>query len=136
VYREAKRRIADELGLDPPAQLQQLELAILREDTIAPPAPADATATVPAQLPANVYALTDRTEALAQLDKLIPDAADRTPSVVISAIARTAGTEKTLTLLGIKGSLVRRPAPASACQIRARCARGGAEVFRLWVIGW
>jgi DNA-binding SARP family transcriptional activator len=121
VYREAKRRIADELGLDPPAQLQQLELAILREDTIAPPAPADATATVPAQLPANVYALTDRvyaltdrTEALAQLDKLIPDAADRTPSVVISAIARTAGIENT--------ALAVRWAPAANDKIRTHLA--------------
>jgi DNA-binding SARP family transcriptional activator len=36
VYRDAKRRLADELGMDPPARLQRLERAILRNEAELP----------------------------------------------------------------------------------------------------
>ena len=46
-YARARERLADELGIDPGQALQQLELAILRQDpSIAPPPPTSAAAPV------------------------------------------------------------------------------------------
>ena len=53
-YARARERLADELGIDPGQALQQLELAILRQDpSIAAPAPA-ASAAVPTRRPTRV----------------------------------------------------------------------------------
>lgn len=75
VYRAYRRRLADEFGMDPGAELQQLELSILRADPAldlpgravetAPPV----AAPVPAQLPPDVPGLAGREDYLAELDK-------------------------------------------------------------------
>ncbi|GAB3007212.1 AfsR/SARP family transcriptional regulator [Saccharothrix stipae] len=99
-YRRAKRHLADELGLDPPAELRDLEAAILRDDPVpaAPrPAPglpateAPPTRTVPRTLPYDVPDFTGRP---AELERLVAlGAAART--VVISTVEGMAGVGKT-----------------------------------------
>jgi DNA-binding SARP family transcriptional activator/tetratricopeptide (TPR) repeat protein len=99
VYDRLRRKLADELGLDPSRALRDLELAVLRQDP-ALDAPASAgppvdVRPVPAQLPANVHAFTGRTQELSDLDRLLTGAAPQAPAAVISAIAGTAGVGKT-----------------------------------------
>jgi DNA-binding SARP family transcriptional activator len=107
VYQRMRRRLADELGVDPGGPLKQLHQRILRADpTLTPTATATATATaggpsapeegrVPRQLPAPVRHFTGRTAELAALDALLVEATAAGAPVVISAIAGTAGTGKT-----------------------------------------
>ena len=109
-YQEARRILAEELGLEPDARLRRLEAAILSGSPIqvaapadgarvvpAPadgarvvPAPADGARVVPAQLPARSATFTGRSGELAQLDAF---AAPGRP--VVAAIAGTAGMGKT-----------------------------------------
>ncbi|MET8850773.1 BTAD domain-containing putative transcriptional regulator [Amycolatopsis sp. NPDC004625] len=98
VYRRTRDRLADDLALAPGAELQQLHLEILRDDSVPvpPPAPAPRSAARPdvalsRQLPAAVTGFTGR---VAQLDALT-GLLDRTDTVVISAINGTAGVGKT-----------------------------------------
>ena len=92
VYRNTKRRLADGEGLDPPPQLQQLELAILRDQ----PAPAESVERpvpshqVPRQLPTPPQSFTGRIIELADLAE-VHDAS----TVVITAIDGMAGVGKT-----------------------------------------
>ncbi|MGI5216148.1 AfsR/SARP family transcriptional regulator, partial [Plantactinospora sp. CA-290183] len=68
VYRQAKERFADEFGLDPPAELRQLETAILRDDRDPAPAADRRSGTArcrPAQLPTDVPGFTGRVGQLA-----------------------------------------------------------------------
>ncbi len=94
VYRDTKRRLAEEHGLDPPPPLQHLELAILRDQPAAPPIPVAVpprpSHDVPRQLPAPPQMFTGRSMELADLDK-IHDAS----TVVITAIDGMAGVGKT-----------------------------------------
>jgi DNA-binding SARP family transcriptional activator/tetratricopeptide (TPR) repeat protein len=95
VYRNTKRRLAEDEGLDPPPQLQQLELAILRDqpapaEPASRPTPAGPPHHVPRQLPAPPQLFTGRAVELADLDK-IHDAS----TVVITAIDGMAGIGKT-----------------------------------------
>jgi DNA-binding SARP family transcriptional activator/tetratricopeptide (TPR) repeat protein len=104
VYRQLRRTLDDELGIDPSQPLRDLEAAVLRQDlelnpstpraAVAPPA-----APVPAQLPLTVGAFAGRAAELAELDALLPDAGDgesgRPTAVVISALSGTAGIGKT-----------------------------------------
>jgi DNA-binding SARP family transcriptional activator len=119
VYATARRRLAEELGVDPGVELREVHQAILR-GTLPPPGPgaadaADAdvaaagagkgeprapTRPVPAQLPADVHAFTGRRQELAALDRLLTpgqaDGADgQSTAVVISAVSGTAGVGKT-----------------------------------------
>jgi DNA-binding SARP family transcriptional activator/tetratricopeptide (TPR) repeat protein len=79
-YQQIKRRLADEFGIDPGTELQQLQLAILRNDRdlaadpAAPPSsrlrPDDAMAPevpVPRQLPGDLSTFTGRDAELARL---------------------------------------------------------------------
>jgi DNA-binding SARP family transcriptional activator/Tfp pilus assembly protein PilF len=97
VYRQARERLSDELGLDPGADLRDLELAILRLDPAldAPAAPAGgaaeaATATgpepVPRSLPRDVAAFTGRDDCLRRLDDLLPTGG-AAPVVAITGLA-------------------------------------------------
>jgi DNA-binding SARP family transcriptional activator/tetratricopeptide (TPR) repeat protein len=103
-YDRLRTQLADELGLEPGSPLQQLHVAILRNDpAIDPPAEASAAAggsgaapAPPAQLPADVPGFTGRADHLRRLDELIPERAGRAANaVVITAIAGTAGIGKT-----------------------------------------
>jgi DNA-binding SARP family transcriptional activator len=97
VYHHARTRLADELGLDPSPALQQLHQAILRGNPLPqrqpdPTGQAARTGVRPAQLPADLPTFTGRLKYLRQLDKLL---SGPTTTVVISAIAGTAGVGKT-----------------------------------------
>jgi DNA-binding SARP family transcriptional activator len=109
-YRLVAAQLADELGLDPGAELRQAHLAVLRgaaagsAPAAAPePGPAVPRRSLPEQLPADVYGFTGRDPELAALDALLADAeaADdgTTPAVltamVISAISGSPGVGKT-----------------------------------------
>ncbi|ONI81361.1 hypothetical protein ALI144C_21915 [Actinosynnema sp. ALI-1.44] len=88
VARRTRQYLAGELGIDPGRQVQDLELAILRDD----PALAAPREQAPAQLPADLADFTGRSAALDQLDALI---AGDPAAVVITAIDGTAGVGKT-----------------------------------------
>jgi DNA-binding SARP family transcriptional activator len=94
VYRQGRRLLVEELGLEPGAELRELEQAIITGDRrlagtgTAAPAP-------PAQLPSDVAAFTGRAEPLDQLDALAGRNGERPARVVISAMAGAAGVGKT-----------------------------------------
>ena len=91
-YQRLRARLADELGLDPGTELQQLHIAILRDDT-GTPAPVD-TPTAPRQLPAAARHFVGRAAELKELTRLLDEEAG-SGTVVISAIDGTAGIGKT-----------------------------------------
>lgn len=110
VYRRAAEHVADELGLDPGAELQRMHEAILRDEPwLAAPAPPDqqpsapihdrAHSVRPVQLPGDIAAFTGRDIELAQLDALHgpnADGGDAVPAGMrITAITGTAGVGKT-----------------------------------------
>ncbi len=82
VYADLSARLADDLGIDPGAELRRVY------DSIRGPAPGNATR--PAQLPADVSAFAGRTGELARLDRVLVDA-----PVGIQVVAGTAGVGKT-----------------------------------------
>lgn len=116
-YRTARARLADELGIDPGADLRDAHAAVVRGAGAAPPAPsraetahvsvlassaspAPATA-VPAQLPHDLPTFTGRRAELERVLALLDspggpgDAVPPTGTVVISAIGGMAGIGKT-----------------------------------------
>lgn len=94
VYDDGRRLLADELGLDPGAELREAHAAVLRGDTGAPAA--RATGHVPAQLPADLYGFAGREDELARLDGILDEAGRQTSAVVITALSGTAGVGKTV----------------------------------------
>jgi DNA-binding SARP family transcriptional activator len=95
-YHAVRQRLADELGVDPGAELTAAHRELLDEDARAgTPAPPVAAAgrPVPAELPADVPGFTGRTREIAQLDRLIgpPDPS----TVMIAVVSGTAGVGKT-----------------------------------------
>ncbi len=86
-YDELAGRLAEELGLDPGPELRRL-----REDLA--PLPGHPPAFQPAQLPADVAGFTGRLSDLFVLDEILVDG-HASPTLVISAIAGTAGVGKT-----------------------------------------
>jgi DNA-binding SARP family transcriptional activator/tetratricopeptide (TPR) repeat protein len=94
VYRDVKRRLVEELGMDPPAELQRMEVAILRDR--ARRRDDRHTAARPRELPGDMPHFTGRARALAQLDCwLVDDLGRGRGTVVISAIAGMGGVGKT-----------------------------------------
>jgi DNA-binding SARP family transcriptional activator len=106
-YEQLRRRLAEELGVDPSPALQQLYRQILTADptlaaTTPPTTPAAAVAApattllvVPRQLPAPPHMFTGRTPEIAALDAVLDGVDDRPAAVVISAVSGTAGVGKT-----------------------------------------
>ena len=105
-YQRLRFTLADELGIDPGPALRDLETAILRQDpSLDTPTPAAGpraptlSSPVPAQLPPGTAGFTGREAQLASLDAMLPMEAAGAPgagsTVVISAIAGTAGVGKT-----------------------------------------
>jgi DNA-binding SARP family transcriptional activator/tetratricopeptide (TPR) repeat protein len=99
VHREGRRVLADELGLEPGRWLQQLERQVLAGDpalelqresgsdmAVGPPS-------VPRQLPPDVGAFTGRAAEVAEVARVLEDAAPGGP-VVISAIEGAGGIGK------------------------------------------
>jgi len=121
-YNAVRRRLVEELGVEPGRELSGVHQAILRgtlpsllpatvRATLADPAPTAPAHTqqattqptagrVPAQLPADVHAFTGRVQELAELDRLLDAgdtgaAAGTVTALVISAVSGTAGVGKT-----------------------------------------
>jgi DNA-binding SARP family transcriptional activator len=94
-YHETRTLLADELGVDPGQQLQQLYQRILVADpVVADPVAAPRPAvTVPRQLPPDVTHFTGRSAEMAQLRALAERGA--TPVVVVGAVDGPAGVGKT-----------------------------------------
>ena len=99
VYRRTHERLAEDLALAPGAELKQLHLAILRNDSVPttpPVSPASLSArgssiAIPRQLPGALPGFAGRAAQLKELTGLL----DRCDTVVISAISGTAGVGKT-----------------------------------------
>ncbi len=87
VYAALRDGLADELGVEPSARLQELRLRVLQGT----PAPADASP-IPRQLPADLLSFAGRAEPLARLDALLDDTA---APVRVAAVVGTAGVGKT-----------------------------------------
>jgi DNA-binding SARP family transcriptional activator/tetratricopeptide (TPR) repeat protein len=99
-YHIARRRLVEELGVDPGAELRGMHAAILQGTLAAvgspPVRPRPTAPDVPAQLPADVDCFTGRDSELRQLDALPATATDgQSTAVVISAVSGTAGVGKT-----------------------------------------
>ncbi|MFI7542274.1 AfsR/SARP family transcriptional regulator [Actinoplanes sp. NPDC049599] len=98
-FHDARRRLADELGVDPGPALSAAHEAVLRDpgEPVAAPAPPPPAPVrpPPAQLPADVPGFTGREEELAALDLLVTDHDDQLTAVVISAVSGMAGVGKT-----------------------------------------
>jgi DNA-binding SARP family transcriptional activator len=107
VFRDARRHLHDELGVEPGTALQQLHQQILAADPkLAAAAAAEVTADVdamtgtqrplPAQLPHQIVDFTGRYAELERLDALVAGDHERMgTSVVITSISGTAGVGKT-----------------------------------------
>ncbi|MEU4246751.1 tetratricopeptide repeat protein [Amycolatopsis sp. NPDC026612] len=67
VFAEVRRRLAEELGLEPGPELRAAQRQVLRQDFAVPERPAR----VPAQLPADVPGFRGRVAQLAELDTLL-----------------------------------------------------------------
>jgi tetratricopeptide (TPR) repeat protein len=99
-YTDTRKRLVEELGIDPSVELREVHQAILRGEPghagSAPSSAARRATVVPAQLPADVSGFAGRGEHLAWLDMLLSGAATQAPAaVVISAVSGTAGVGKT-----------------------------------------
>ncbi|MEJ3747930.1 tetratricopeptide repeat protein [Actinomycetes bacterium KLBMP 9797] len=96
VYRSVRRRLVDELGVDPGPTLAAAHAELLAEDArtaTEPAVPVQATR-VPAQLPPTVAHFIGRQAQLSELDDLLAHH-HSAQAVVISAVAGTAGVGKT-----------------------------------------
>lgn len=94
VYRDVRQALVDELGLEPGAELRELERRILAGEPgpAAPARPAPAPAAVPAELPSGAGVFVGRDAELAELSRL----ADRPGGGArIAAVTGTAGVGKT-----------------------------------------
>ncbi|MFI8090769.1 AfsR/SARP family transcriptional regulator [Streptomyces sp. NPDC086080] len=112
VYRRSRRRLADELGVDPGPELSEAFAAVLRHRAGPPasgrtraagPAPADPTAAPatgppvrsPAQLPADVPDFCGRTAELSALDATWAATGANATVMAVSVVSGTAGVGKT-----------------------------------------
>ncbi|GIE99865.1 AfsR/SARP family transcriptional regulator [Paractinoplanes rishiriensis] len=96
-YERLRAQLADEMGLDPGAALQQLHTAILRYDrAFAPWAASTVAPAIPAQLPTDVPGFTGRNDHLRCLDDLLAERAGRSANAVpVAAITGPGGVGKT-----------------------------------------
>ncbi|MFD8982221.1 BTAD domain-containing putative transcriptional regulator [Streptomyces sp. NPDC059564] len=108
-FREARRQLIDELGMEPGPELQELHDAILRDDpalafeALPPAATADAAAealgvrghVVPSELPPDVPGFAGRGEELAALDTLVDGQGEGSRAPTVGLITGVAGVGKT-----------------------------------------
>jgi DNA-binding SARP family transcriptional activator/tetratricopeptide (TPR) repeat protein len=95
-YSRVRRRLGDEIGTEPGAELRDLYQSILRCGNARPaPAQTAPSGQAPALLPMDVYGFTGRGAELAQLGTTLAAADGHPTAVVISAISGTAGVGKT-----------------------------------------
>ncbi|MET7426534.1 BTAD domain-containing putative transcriptional regulator [Dactylosporangium sp. NPDC005555] len=91
VYRGIRRRLVDDLGVEPGPDLLDAHRRVLRQE----PVPVHTVAVVPAQLPPDVAGFAGRTAELAELDRIVEAGQAQPTAVVIAAISGTAGVGKT-----------------------------------------
>ncbi|WP_433377440.1 BTAD domain-containing putative transcriptional regulator [Streptosporangium sp. CA-115845] len=97
-FQLAREYIRDEVGLEPGTGLSRIQQAVLSSDTALdaqPGVPARAFSPVPRQLPVDIARFTGRRKDLRKLDELLSPGQISASTVVISAIAGTAGVGKT-----------------------------------------
>jgi DNA-binding SARP family transcriptional activator/tetratricopeptide (TPR) repeat protein len=97
-YQRMRQQLADDLGVDPGPELQDLYQRILRnaaELSTAPKQSASARPPVPRQLPAHTSHFVGRAEELRKLSGVLDTEGETAGTVVISAINGTAGIGKT-----------------------------------------
>jgi DNA-binding SARP family transcriptional activator len=105
LYAGYRNRLADELGLEPSAELQRLHVGILRAEpvtTVAPPparaerpSAAGTAPTRPRQLPADVAPFVGREKYLARLDEALSPAELAPPATPVVIVTGMAGVGKT-----------------------------------------
>ncbi|SEN08519.1 AfsR/SARP family transcriptional regulator [Actinacidiphila rubida] len=99
VYADTRRLLADELGIDPSAELSDLHQRILEADAgLAAPAGAARHASDhprPAQLPASVADFTGRTASVRELGDQLAHASAESGVMAVSAVAGIGGVGKT-----------------------------------------
>jgi DNA-binding SARP family transcriptional activator len=101
VYRDTRKMLVEELGLEPSLALQELERAILRADPALEPvlptasAPPDKAGARhgPCELPPDVDDFTGRQASVAEVQELLEG--ERATAIVIAAVAGKAGVGKT-----------------------------------------
>jgi DNA-binding SARP family transcriptional activator len=99
-YQHARRVLIDDVGIEPGPELRQLHQQVLSADPVlATPGPALAPLAriaVPRELPVGVRSFIGRSGELVELTKMLDESGAEAPgTVVISAIAGTAGIGKT-----------------------------------------
>ncbi|MDV9171656.1 BTAD domain-containing putative transcriptional regulator, partial [Streptomyces sp. W16] len=103
-YEGTRRRLRDELGTSPHAELRRVHEAVLHQNDAyllppapPPPVPRESASSAPAELPHDAAGFAGRTDELARLHALLPPGQGQGPAntVVISAIGGTAGIGKT-----------------------------------------
>jgi DNA-binding SARP family transcriptional activator len=94
-YHEARRILADELGVEPGPELQDVFERMLRGDPALIAVERAADRVVPRQLPAAAPYLAGRQAELEALTGLLDQAAGPAPAAAISAVGGTAGIGKT-----------------------------------------
>jgi DNA-binding SARP family transcriptional activator len=92
VYQRLRKELADELGIDPGAAVQQIYTSILASETEEARPATRPQRPVPAQLPTDVSGFTGRAEHLTALDEVLAEPAS---AVAVAAIAGMAGIGKT-----------------------------------------
>ena len=99
VYADTRRLLADELGIDPSAELTDLHQRILEADpTLAPPPDSTtnpAETVRPAQLPATVADFTGRAAFVRELGEQLAAASQGSGVMAVSAVAGIGGVGKT-----------------------------------------
>ncbi|WP_290056869.1 tetratricopeptide repeat protein [Amycolatopsis solani] len=90
VFEDVRRRLADELGIEPGPELRAAHHQVLRQDFAGPEPPAR----VPAQLPADVPGFRGRAAQLAELDELL-HREDGDTGARIAVLSGTGGVGKT-----------------------------------------
>lgn len=95
VVRGHRARLAEEFGLDASAQLDELELAVLRADPELDRSPPGRALPVPSQLPASAGGFTGRHDALATLAEFRTETPGTDPSAAPVLLSGSAGVGKT-----------------------------------------
>jgi DNA-binding SARP family transcriptional activator len=128
-YQDGRRRLLDELGIDPGRALQELERAILNQDPLLDAVPTAAPAAQqvqPGRLAAGIFV--GRERELAQLDAALADArAGRGRLVLLSG-------ESGIGKSRLADELANRAAAAGVAVLWGRCwEAGGAPAYWPWV---
>jgi DNA-binding SARP family transcriptional activator/tetratricopeptide (TPR) repeat protein/transcriptional regulator with XRE-family HTH domain len=96
VYADIRRRLVEDLGVEPGPELADAHRRVLRQETAGPGTVPAVAPVVPAQLPPDVPGFAGRRAELAELDRIAGTGPAAQPSaVVIAAISGTAGVGKT-----------------------------------------